>query len=57
MKKIVNLLFVALTFAACSSVDLSPTDRYDKAYAFKNTENAERYLNYFYKEIYQFFQN
>lgn len=54
MKKIVNLLFAVLFVAACSSVDLSPTDRYDKAYAFKNRENAERYLNYFYKEIYQF---
>lgn len=56
MKKIANLLLAALITAACSSVDLSPTDRYDKSYAFKNTENAERYLNYFYKEIYQFGQ-
>ena len=56
MKKIANLLFAALIVAACSSVDLSPTDRYDKTFAFKNRENAERYLNYFYKEIYQFGQ-
>ena len=56
MKKIVNLLLAVLLAAACNSVDLEPTDRYDKTYAFKDTENAERYLNYFYKEIYQFGQ-
>lgn len=55
MKKILGILLLGLA-AACSSVDLSPTDRYDKSYAFKSVENAHRYLNYFYKEIYQFGQ-
>ena len=56
MKKTVILLSVLLIASACNSVNLSPTDRYDKSYAFKNLENAELYLNYFYKEIYQFGQ-
>ena len=34
--------------AACSSVDLTPTDRYDLAYAMKNEANAQLYLNSFY---------
>lgn len=34
--------------AACSSVDLTPTDRYDLAYAMKNETNAQLYLNSFY---------
>ena len=56
MKKILILISIAVIAPACSSVNLSPTDRYDKSYAFKNLENAELYLNYFYKEIYQFGQ-
>ena len=56
MKKILGILLLGLAAVACSSVDLSPTDRYDKSYAFKSVENAHRYLNYFYKEIYQFGQ-
>ena len=42
--------------SACNSVDLTPADRYDKAYSFKSLENAQLYLNYFYKEIFQFGQ-
>ena len=34
--------------SACSSVDLTPTDRYDLAYAMKNETNAQLYLNSFY---------
>lgn len=56
MKKRILFFLAAIVAAACSSVDLDPTDRYDKAYAFKSIGNAERYLNYFYKEIYQFGQ-
>lgn len=56
MKKILGILLLGLAAVACSSVDFSPTDRYDKSYAFKSVENAHRYLNYFYKEIYQFGQ-
>lgn len=56
MKKIYTIFLSALLLVSCSSVDLSPTDRYDKSYAFNSMENAELYLNYFYKEIYQFGQ-
>ena len=56
MKKIVNILLVIVLAVSCSSVDLTPADRYDKTYAFSSLENAERYLNYFYKEIWQFGQ-
>ncbi len=53
--RIVTILAAAaLLCASCSSVDLSPTDRYDMAYAFKDLNNAELYLNYFYKEAWQF---
>lgn len=41
--------FAALAlFASCSSVDLDPTDRYDLAYAMRNVNNADLYLNSFY---------
>lgn len=56
MKKSLILIIAALTLFSCSSVDLEPADRYDISYAFSSTTNAERYLNYFYKEIYQFSQ-
>lgn len=56
MKKLSVIFLTAFVAAACSSVDLEPTDRYDKSYAFSSVENAELYLNYFYKEIYQFGQ-
>ena len=48
MKKIYTIFLSALLLVSCSSVDLSPTDRYDKSYAFNSMENAELYLNYFY---------
>ena len=44
MKKVLIYISLALIASACSSVNLSPTDRYDKTYAFKNLENAELYL-------------
>lgn len=56
MKKTLIIAISAIVAAACSSVNLDPADRYDKSYAFKNVENAQMYLNYFYKEIYQFGQ-
>lgn len=56
MKKLMILLWTVIVAAACNSVDLTPADRYDKAYSFKTLENANLYLNNFYKEIYQFGQ-
>ena len=51
MKKIYTIFLSALLLVSCSSVELSPTDRYDKSYAFNSMENAELYLNYFYNKV------
>ncbi len=50
MKRRYILIYVlaAVMGAACSSVNLEPTDRYDISYAMKNTANADLYLNSFY---------
>lgn len=43
-----TIISSAALLSACSSVDLTPTDRYDLAYAMRNESNADLYLNSFY---------
>ena len=50
------ILLISIVLAGCSSVDLKPTNQYDRSYGVSTAENTELYLNSFYPLIYDFGQ-
>lgn len=54
--KTLYIICAALLLTACDAVNLTPGNQYDKSYAFKNEENVNLYLNYFYQELHVFGQ-
>lgn len=49
--KIIATALAALILASCSSVDLQPTNQYDRSYGVSTAANTELYLNSFYTII------
>ena len=56
MKRLLSILSITVLFAACSSVDLKPTNQYDRSYGVSTADNTELYLNSFYPIIRNFGQ-
>lgn len=55
-KYIIAALVLAAAATACNVTDLNPNSKYDTSYGFKDSKNAELYLNSFYPMIYHFGQ-
>ena len=56
MKRLPLILTAIILTAGCSSVDLTPTNQYDRSYGVSDAENTELYLNSFYPIICNFGQ-
>ena len=56
MKRLLTIITATLLLAACSSVDLAPTNQYDRSYGVSNAANTELYLNSFYPIVRNFGQ-
>ena len=56
MKRLLSILSSTVLLAACSSVDLKPTNQYDRPYGVNSAANTELYLNSFYPIIRNFGQ-
>ena len=50
------IILIAIVLAGCSSVDLKPTNQYDRPYGVSTAANTELYLNSFYPIIRNFGQ-
>lgn len=55
-QKLLTLTMATAVLAACSSVDLQPTNQYDQSYGVSTAANTELYLNSFYPIIRNFGQ-
>lgn len=52
MRKIYLAVLSVIVLCACNALNLTPTDRYDKNYSFKDKTNVQLYLNSFYPMTY-----
>ena len=56
MKRLPIILIASILLASCSSVDLAPTNQYDRSYGVSTAANTELYLNSFYPIVRNFGQ-